>query len=302
MGHSFYHYDNLFLRFFSRFVKIVLLVNKEKHAIHLFLPGKAIINMSKKIDLSVEILGVTVSGTNRNRVLRRILLQRKNLLHLATVNPEFVMQAKNNKKFAKVLEDSEVTVADGWGIVWAARILKSRKIDRITGVDIVNEILKWSQEQYSDTGKKTKIFLLGAREGVAEQAAKAMTKKYPDVNVGWYEGARHVVSEKRAEMGLTLAKINGFEPDFLLVAYGSPWQDIWIEENREYLRARVAMGVGGTLDEWAGKSKPGPAWMDKVGLKWLWRLMTEPWRFARQKSIWKFAILVWWEKLKIMFH
>lgn len=248
--------------------------------------------MQKRIDSKVDIVGVSISGTDKQRVLRRIFLQRKDLLHVATVNPEFVIEAKRNPKFAMALEDADETVADGWGIVWAARILYSRKIPRISGHLLVDKILERSVED----GKK--VFLLGAAPGVAELAAEQMERVFPGLDVGWYEGSSNVRAERRDEMGLTLAKINSFEPDFLLVAYGSPWQDLWIEENREYLRAGVAIGVGGVLDEWAGLVGRAPRLIDLMGLKWLWRLILQPRRWRRQISLLQFMILI--AKAKIL--
>lgn len=247
--------------------------------------------MQKRIDSTVDIVGVGISGTDRQRVIRRLFLQRKNLLHVVTVNPEFVIEAKRNPKFDKALEDADETVADGWGIVWAARILYSRKIPRISGHLLVDKILKRSVKD----GKK--VFLLGAAPGVAELAADQMKRVFPGLNVGWYEGSTNVKEERRDEMGLTLAKINSFEPDFLLVAYGSPWQDLWIEENRAYLRAGVAIGIGGVLDEWAGLVRRAPRIIDLMGLKWLWRLILQPRRWRRQVSLLKFMVLVARSKL-----
>lgn len=248
--------------------------------------------MTKNSDKSVQILGVEVTGNDRDRVLRRLMLQRKNLMHIVTVNPEFVMEARQSEKFKKALEEAEETVADGWGIVWAAEILYGMKLPRITGVELVDYILEKAEE------KEKRVFLLGAAPGVAEKAAEEMKKKYPKLEIESYSGSRNVKREKREEMGLTLAKINGFEPDFLFVAYGSPWQDLWIEENREYLRAKVVIGVGGVLDEWAGEVRRCPRIIDKLGLKWLWRLVNEPWRWRRQLDLLKFVGLVMVKKLK----
>ena len=243
-------------------------------------------NMSKKIDHSVQILGVRITGTKRSQVLIKIGLQRKNLWHLATVNPEFVMQARSNPRFAQTLEECQMTVADGWGIVWAARILGLPEVERVSGSDLVQWILAEANR------KEQKLFLLGARTGVAEAAAKRISVKYPHVRVSWFEGARTVAVEGKDEASMTIAKINAFEPDYLLVAYGSPWQDMWIEENRPYLRAKVAIGVGGALDELAGIVPMCPKWLDELGLKWLFRLVTEPWRIKRQIGLLKFIGLV----------
>ncbi len=242
--------------------------------------------MKKNIDKSVLIGNVNISGTHKNQVLRKLYLQRKNLHHIVTVNPEFVIEARRNPKFEDVLACANERVADGWGVVLAARILYGVKLPRISGDFLVEKILSHSGEH----GKK--VFLLGGGEGVAEQAAREMRRVYPGLRVEYYEGSRRVAREKREEAGLTLAKINAFEPDYLLVAYGSPWQDIWIEENREYLRAGVAVGVGGILDEWAGVVKKCPKLLDKIGLKWMWRLFWQPWRWRRVARVFWFGLLV----------
>ncbi|PIW07846.1 acetylglucosaminyldiphospho-UDP acetyl-beta-D-mannosaminyltransferase, partial [Candidatus Collierbacteria bacterium CG17_big_fil_post_rev_8_21_14_2_50_45_7] len=213
----------------------------------------------KKMDKSVQIFGVTIFGTQMRQVLSKVGLQRKGMLHVATVNPEYIMEARGNSQFREILAHC-LTVADGHGVVWALRLAQGKQIERISGVELAEEILKLADE------RGEKVFLLGAQTGIAEKAALEMASKYPHAHFMSYAGAQTVKVEKSEEASMTIAKINGFEPDYLLVAYGSPWQDIWIEENRPYLRVRVAMGVGGTLDEWAGVVANCPARMDKIGL------------------------------------
>ena len=257
-----------------------------------FLPMR-VARSQKKTDLPVEIFGTAISGTQQREVLRKLWLQRKELLHVATVNSEFVMEARRNATFSSILTHC-LTVADGWGVVWALRLAPfapGKHVERISGTELVDEILAHA------AGSGEKVFLLGARDGVAERAAAEMSKKYPGLHVSWFAGARTVSVEKGEEASMTIAKINAFEPDYLLVAYGSPWQDIWIEANRPYLRARVAMGVGGVLDEWAGTVATCPSWLDRMGLKWLWRFTHEPWRWRRIMTVWQFAFLVLYHKL-----
>jgi N-acetylglucosaminyldiphosphoundecaprenol N-acetyl-beta-D-mannosaminyltransferase len=175
--------------------------------------------------------------------------------------------------------------------VWASKILEDRRVERVSGVELVEEILKHASQ------KGEKVFLLGAADGVAERAAQKMSTKYSGLQISWYEGARTVSVEKNEEASMTIAKINGVSPDYLLVAYGSPWQDIWIEENRPYLRVRVAMGVGGVFDEWAGVVKVCPEWIDQLGMKWVWRVVHEPWRWKRIMRALQFGWLVMYHKL-----
>lgn len=251
----------------------------------------------KKADSPVEIIDVSIVGTRKSEVLRRMWLQRKEMLHVATVNPEYIMEARRSEKFRDVLGKC-LTVADGHGIIWGYKILNHKfsnspigEFERISGVELVSDLLRHADE------RSEKVFLLGAADGVAERAAEKMHQKYPKVKLSWYEGAKTVAVEKSEEASMTIAKINGFEPDYLLVAYGSPWQDIWIEENRPYLRTRVAMGVGGTLDEWAGIVKQCPIWLDQIGMKWVWRVIHESWRWKRVMRVFQFGLLVLYHKL-----
>ncbi|MFH1244383.1 MAG: WecB/TagA/CpsF family glycosyltransferase [bacterium] len=256
---------------------------------------------NEKVDKPVEIFGVTIFGTHRQEVLKKIGLQRKDMLHVATVNPEYVMEARHSPEFREILTHC-LTVADGHGVVWAYQIINHKfpalpagrsnsQIERISGARLVEEILKRANK------RGEKVFLLGAKPGIAEKAATEMARRYPGARYAWFEGARTVAVEASEEASMTIAKINGFEPDYLLVAYGSPWQDIWIEENRSYLRTRVAMGVGGVLDEWAGVVAICPKWLDRLGLKWAWRVIHEPWRLSRVLKVFQFATLVLYHKL-----
>lgn len=248
-------------------------------------------NTSKRIDNPVEMFGVTITGTQIGLVLKKIFVQRKEMIHVATVNSEFIMEARQNATFQRVLEKCEITVADGWGVVWATRIQLGRTVDRISGTDLVNSLLN-----HANT-RGEKVFLLGAQPGVAEKAAQEMKKTYQNLEIAWYEGAQTVQVEKNEEASMTIARINAYEPDYLLVAYGSPWQDMWIEENRPYLRTRVAIGVGGVFDEWAGVVKQCPPWLDRMGGKWLFRLVTQPWRWRRILRVLGFGFLVIYHKL-----
>lgn len=208
------------------------------------------------------------------------------MLHIATVNPEYIMESRSNQKFRTVLGNC-LTVADGHGVVWGL----GNRVERISGIELVDEILNHASQ------KGERVFLLGAASGVAEKAANEMSKKYPGLKMSSYSGAKTVRVEKNEEASMTIAKINSVSPDYLLVAYGSPWQDIWIEENRPYLRVRVAMGVGGVFDEWAGVVKPCPEWIDRIGMKWVWRVINEPWRWKRILRALQFGWLVVYHKL-----
>jgi N-acetylglucosaminyldiphosphoundecaprenol N-acetyl-beta-D-mannosaminyltransferase len=240
---------------------------------------------------------VAITGTQKDGVLKKMWLQRKEMLHIATVNPEFVMETRVNKRFSESLKQC-LTVADGWGIVWGSKLLGEKNkvlVDRISGTWLSEQIISHAAE------KGEKVFLLGGAAGVAEQAAHNLSKIYPQLQIAWYSGAQTVKVEKNEEASMTIARINAYEPDYLLVAYSAPWSVLWIEDNRPYLRARVAMGVGGVFDEWAGLVRLCPEWIDNLGLKWLWRLVAQPKRFPRILRVLYFGLIVLYVRLKRIF-
>jgi N-acetylglucosaminyldiphosphoundecaprenol N-acetyl-beta-D-mannosaminyltransferase len=157
--------------------------------------------------------------------------------------------------------------------------------ERVAGSDLVGLIADRAQT----TGWR--IFLLGAAEGVAERAARILRERCPQTSiVGAYAGSPRL--EDEADI---TARIRSSEADVLLVAYGAPKQDKWIDRNIRQTGVSVAMGIGGSLDFITGTQKRAPRWMQRLGLEWLYRLIREPWRWRRQLALLHFA----WKVLSI---
>lgn len=219
------------------------------------------------------------------------LRERPAMLHqVCTVNPEFVMEARRNRAFRRLLNLVDLATPDGAGIVAAARLLGTPVEGRATGVALVGHIAEMSaREGY-------KLFLLGAAPGVADAAAGVLKARYGDVRiVGTYPGSPH--DEDWPEISLRLEQA---QPDVLLVAYGAPRQDLWIGQHRAELprSVKVAMGVGGVYDYLSGRVPFAPAPIRRMGLEWLYRLATQPWRWRRILRVFVFAALVWGEVLR----
>jgi len=133
--------------------------------------------------------------------------------------------------------------------------------------------------------KGWRLYLLGARPGVADQAAGTLRARYPGVNiVGTFPG-----SPASEEQEAIVERILAARPDVLLVAFGAPAQDVWIARNQPRLHVPVVMGVGGSLDFIAGVAKRAPGWVQRIGLEWLYRLIREPWRWRRQLALPQFV-------------
>lgn len=101
---------------------------------------KTLSSHDKKMDKSIQIFGVGIVGTQKREVLKKIWLQRREMLHVATVNPEYIMEARHNDLFKNVLSKC-LTVADGWGVVWANKIIQSQMTNSLPAQ--AGQILKW---------------------------------------------------------------------------------------------------------------------------------------------------------------
>ncbi|MGQ9458130.1 MAG: WecB/TagA/CpsF family glycosyltransferase [Anaerolineae bacterium] len=238
----------------------------------------------------VWILGVRVHRVRARDVTAYLegLAGQGRALQVVTVNPEFVMEARRNKPFREVLNTATLSLPDGYGIVWASRVLGDPVPERVAGVDIMRRMCAWAAQ------RGWPIFLLGARPGVAERAAAVLVTEHRDLVVaGCYAG-----SPDPAEEGELVARVNRSGARLLFVAYGAPRQDLWIARNLFRLEVAVAMGVGGAFDFRAGMVPRAPLWMQERGLEWLYRRAQQPWRWRRMLALPRFAVLVLWERAR----
>ncbi|MDD5437906.1 MAG: WecB/TagA/CpsF family glycosyltransferase [Patescibacteria group bacterium] len=202
---------------------------------------------------------------------------------IVTANPEILLHAKNNPEYWEVIRQADFRVVDGMGLKFAGWVRGARP-KRCVGVELAEAVAKLCVQNHWTLG------MIGSQEGVADKAAWHLRKKYPNLMVFSENGGNispdgHL--DEKAEASLThLVEI---EPDVVLVAYGHPKQDFWIQKYRSRLpKAKVFIGVGGTLDFWAENAKRAPQWMRSMGFEWLWRLFTQPWRWKR---IWNALIV-----------
>jgi len=242
-----------------------------------------------------NILGVRVHDCDEEgavEAIEQFLRERPARLHqVCTVNPEFVMEARRNPAFRKLLNTADLTTPDGIGIILAGRLLGTPFKGRATGVALVDRLAAISErEGYT-------LFLLGAGPGVAKEAAQALAQKHKGVHIaGTYAG-----SPRKEDLPEILSRVNEAQPDVLLVAYGAPRQDLWISDHRRLFppSVKVAMGVGGVLDYLSGRVPLAPPWLRRVGLEWLYRLVKQPWRWRRIVKVFAFGMLVLKKKLGI---
>jgi N-acetylglucosaminyldiphosphoundecaprenol N-acetyl-beta-D-mannosaminyltransferase len=233
-------------------------------------------------DRRLHVLGIPIDAATFDSLLEAIagwITAGDRLHQICTVSPEFVMIAQDNPDFMQVLRAADLCVADGVGLLFAARYLGHPLPERVTGSDGVPLIAERAARE------GWKLFLLGAGPGVAEQAAARLVERYPGLQiVGTYVGRPSPDEEEEIA-----ERVNASGADILLVAYGAPRQDLWIARNRARLNVRVAMGVGGTFDFIAGVVPRAPRWMRRVALEWLYRLYKQPSRWRRMLRLPRFV-------------
>lgn len=216
-------------------------------------------------------LGVGFDALTRNGTieLAKRLIDEHASAYMVTPNPEIVMQTWESEEVCEAVNGADIVIPDGIGVVKAAKILGTPLNERLPGIEIAAEILKYIAE----SGKSA--FLLGAKPGVAEMAAEQMKKDFPGINIcGTNDGYFK-------DDGPVVEKINALKPDFLLVCLGAPKQELWMAGNREKLNVGLMAGLGGTLDVYAGTVKRAPLIWQKLNLEWFYRCLKEPVRFKR---------------------
>jgi N-acetylglucosaminyldiphosphoundecaprenol N-acetyl-beta-D-mannosaminyltransferase len=221
----------------------------------------------------VVILGVAIDDVLMDEAIAAVarFIDEGGPHQIVTVNPEFVMEARRNRAFRRVLAAADLATPDGFGIILAARWRGTPLRGRVTGIDLTERIAAEAAR------RGWSLFLLGAAPGVAERAAAALQRANPGLRIaGCYAGSPRPADEPPIRERIIAAR-----PDVLLVAYGHPAQDLWIARNQPLLRVPVAIGVGGTFDELAGVVPRAPALVQRLGLKWLYRLIVQPWRWRR---------------------
>jgi N-acetylglucosaminyldiphosphoundecaprenol N-acetyl-beta-D-mannosaminyltransferase len=242
----------------------------------------------------MRILGIRVDETDMAAALDFVAAainapkEGARLSRVVTLNPEGLYLATVDSAFADIVESAALVTADGAGLLWAARRLGQVLPERVTGIDLLQEACgRAAREGW-------RVYLLGAKPGVAEAAAAKLHERYAGLQIcGLHHG--YFTGEEDA----LIARINAAAPDILFVALGLPAQERFCAAYQWRLQAAVAIGVGGSLDVLAGKIKRAPLFMRRLRLEWLWRLLRQPSRLPRMLVIPKFMWRVMRSKKKV---
>jgi len=239
--------------------------------------------------MKIDIAHVLVDNVTKEEVLKNIdsYIASGTPHYIVTTYSEFVVFAKHDPQYLKVLNQAALSIPDGIGIVWAGNFLTGKKIiiEKVSGSKLIWDIARLAAE------KNYSMALVGGTDNVATLASEALRKKFPNLKINL------ALSDKSFDQNI-VQEIAASNSDILCIAYAPPKQEIWIADNLQRLNVRVAIGLGGTLDYLAGKRSYAPNWMIALGLEWLWRLITQPWRVKR---IWNAIVVFSFIVLKYKF-
>lgn len=231
-----------------------------------------------------RVLDVPFDVVTMNQAVERVqgFLKEEKGHIVCTPNPEIVMDAQTDSALKHILERADLVIPDGIGVVWASKYSEIRLEERVAGFDLLQNLFQMLAQT------ETSFYFFGGAPGVANTAARMMSKKYEGLSiVGVHNGYFDEKEEK-----VIIEDIKKKKPSILLVGLGAPKQEKWIFEHLEELGVRVAIGVGGSFDGMAGTVKRAPKIFRKLGLEWFYRLIKQPTRWKRMMRLPKFVIEV----------
>ncbi len=227
----------------------------------------------------VQLLGVPVAAATATEVLEdleRCIAERLLGQYVVTLNVDILLTALEDRRLLDACFRARWVVADGVPIVWASRLLGRPLPQRVNGAD-----LAWAlMQRAADRGYR--VFLLGAAPGVADLAGQRLRERFPTLIVAGTLSPPYGFDSSPREIQATVAAVSASKPDIVLAAFGAPRQELWLRHHLAKAGVPVGIGVGGTLDFWAGRVRRAPVRLQKLGLEWLWRLSQEPRRLWRR--------------------
>lgn len=225
-----------------------------------------------------QVLGHRIDNLNTREAISRVLAPGRR--RVSFLNAHCANVAAHDDRYAAALERSEMVLADGVGVAMAANMAGTRIRENLNGTDFVPKLLTFAAQRGQT------VYLLGGEPGTAERAAAALCRQIPGLRIA---GTRDGFSG--SEDQAAIMDINASGADILLVAMGVPLQELWIDRNFNFLKARICMSVGGLFDFLAGNVSRAPKWVRRAKSEWGWRLLMEPRRMAKRYLIGNIAFL-----------
>lgn len=232
--------------------------------------------------MRIDVCGVGIDNVTMDEAVARAmeLLRGSETAYAVTPNAEIVWEAMHDPALRDLINEAALVLPDGAGVVLGARILGTPLKEKVAGIDFAGRLMA----AMAQSGHK--LYLLGSKPGVAEEAARRCVEKFPGLQIcGTADGYFQ-------DEGPVVEAINASGADAVFVCLGAPKQERFMKAHQQELHARFLIGLGGSLDGFAGNVKRAPEWMIRCNLEWLYRLVKEPRRLGRMMRLPKFILAV----------
>ena len=244
----------------------------------------------------IRLFGVDIDAVTMNQAVERVFewVESDNRIcrYVVTPNVDHTVILRENRALRDAYDDASMVLADGHPVVFASRLLGKALPARVPGSDLVPALF-----EAANADRPLRVFLLGAAPGVAERAAANITRKWSGVEIVATYSPPLGFEKDDAENQHILDRIAEAKADVIIVGLGAPKQETWVHKHHREIRANAVLCVGATIDFLAGEKRRAPQWLQRVGLEWLHRMMSEPKRlikrYLRDATI--FPQLVWQE-------
>ncbi len=234
--------------------------------------------------MRVELFNCPIDAITLEDTIEKIneAIKSKNQIHHVVVNVAKLVHMQKNKVLKESVVHCDIINADGQGVVLAARLLGKKIPERVTGIDLMESIVKMAYE------KKYKIYFFGAEELIVQKVVEKYRNLYSlDIVAGFRNGYYNIEDESKIAIEIANSK-----PNILFVAMGSPKKENFLYTNKAILKEiNLIMGVGGSFDVIAGKVRRAPNWVQKVGMEWFFRMCQEPRRLFKRYFVTNLALI-----------
>ena len=238
---------------------------------------------------TVKIVGIKIDKLDFLEAQQKVMafLENNSLNMIFTPNSEMLLDAVKDRELEKILNEAQLVIPDGIGVVIASKFYGTPLKERVTGVDLSTKILELGAKRSS------KVFLLGASEESVTAAAEKIQEKFNGINVvGIRNGYYHEDEEEQI-----IDEINKSGAEILFVGLGAPKQEKLIYRYKDKLGVKIAMGFGGGIDILSETVKRAPEFYQKSGLEWFYRFIKQPSRFMRIIKLPKFILLAMYDAI-----
>jgi N-acetylglucosaminyldiphosphoundecaprenol N-acetyl-beta-D-mannosaminyltransferase len=225
----------------------------------------------------VWVWGLPLTPLTRSETLDLVarMINERRPRFFVTANLHYSMLTDRDPRLRAVNERAAFIVADGMPLVWASRFGAIPLPERVAGADLVPALC----ERAAAAGHR--VFFLGGEAGIAEEAARRLTERFPGLQVAGTE-APPFRPLTAGENEVLIARVRAARPDLLFVAFGQPKGEFWLVRHHEALGVPVSVQIGASLDFVAGRARRAPRWLQRLGMEWLYRLWREPGRLVRR--------------------